>query len=178
MNKASKPTSEIDSAVTALVEDEAFHFDVVLEFQRPELNQIRDIWRQKSAAKGYASRADFDARTVKPYMRHMTILDVVVQPNGTRRYRHRYMGSALVEIFGEQTGRYLDEFIPPDRIARWTAGHDLVVLSGRPTRIIVRYRQSQMNYLQSETLSIPLSQDGEVFDMEMSFLYFAPKQTS
>jgi hypothetical protein len=177
MNRASKAVPEIGGAVAALVEDEAFRFDLVLEFQRAELNQIRDIWRQKSAGKGYASRADFDARTVKPYMRNMTILDVEVQPNGTRRYRHRYMGSALVEIFGEQTGRYLDEFIPSDRLARWTAGHDLVVLSGRPTRIIVRYRSSQMNYLQSETLSIPLSQDGEVFDMEMSFLYFGPRQT-
>ena len=178
MNRAPKPVAETGDPIPALREDEAFRFDLVLEFQRPELNQIRDIWKQKSAGKGYASRTDFDARTVKPYMRNMTILDVVVQPNGTRRYRHRYMGSALVEIFGEQTGRYLDEFIPPDRIARWTAGHDLVVLSGRPTRIIVRYKSSQMNYLQSETLSIPLSQDGEIYDMEMSFLYFAPRQTS
>src|SRR5258708_11294956 len=117
-----------EKAIPALVEDEAFRFDTVLEFERPELNQLRDIWRQKSADKGYASRADFDARTVKPFMRNMTILDVVPQPDGTRRYRHRYMGSSLVEVFGEQTGRYLDEFVAPVKVAPSTAGHDLVIL--------------------------------------------------
>lgn len=162
--------------IPALVNDSAFQFDAELEFDRPELNQLRDIWREKTKSKPIASRADFDARTVKPFMRNMAILDVEHMADGTRRYKSRYEGSALVEVFGEQTGRYLEEYMPPDRIARWRAGHDLVVLSARPLRIVVNYNSPQISYLRSEILCFPLSEDGTTINMVMGFNYFSPKQ--
>jgi len=97
-----------DVPIPALVEDESFHFDADLKFERAELNQLREIWREKSKARGCAKRADFDARTLKPYLRNMLILDVVEQEDETRRYRYRYMGSSIVEVFGEQTRRFVD----------------------------------------------------------------------
>jgi hypothetical protein len=162
--------------IPALVNDSTFQFDAELNFERPELNQLRDIWREKTKSKLIASRADFDARTVKPFMRHMAILDVEALPDGDRRYKNRYEGSAIVEVFGEQTGRYLDEYMPPDRIARWRAGHDLVVLSARPLRIVVNYKSPQISYLRSEIFCFPLSEDGSTINMVMGFNYFSPKQ--
>jgi hypothetical protein len=170
----SKPIAP--APVTALVEDDALKFDSELEFERAELNALRDIWRQKSASRGYATRADFDARTIKSYMRNLSILDVVMQEDGTRRYRYRYVGSAIVEVFGEQTGKYIDDFVPADKLARWTAVHDLVTLSGRPLRFVVNYTSPQINYLSSECLMLPLSEDGSAVNMMMSFVYLGAKR--
>jgi len=163
--------------IPALVEDEAFRFDTVLEFERAELNLLRDIWRNKSATRGFATRADFDARTIKPYMRNLTILDVLPQQDGSRRYRYRYFGSAIVDVFGEHTNHYIEEFISPDKMARWTAGHDLVALSGRPMRFRINYNSPQISYLSSESLVLPLSDDTGKVAMLMCCLYFGPKRT-
>ena len=163
--------------IPALIEDEHFRFYVELEFDRPELNVLRDILRQKSAAKGYVVRADFEARAIKQYLRNMLVLDVVEQPDGSRRYRYRNMGMAIVEAFGEQTGRYVDEFIPPSKIARWTAGHDLIVLSGRPMRFVVNYTSPQVNYLRSEGLFFPLMSEDDRFTQIMGFNYLSPRVT-
>jgi hypothetical protein len=166
-----------DVTIPALVEDEAFRFDTDLEFGRQELNALRDIWRGKSAEKGFATRSDFDARTIKPFMRNLSILDVVPQSDGTRRYRYRYFGSAIVEVFGEHTGHYIEQFIPPNRMARWTAGHDLVTLSGRPLRFVINYNSPQISYLSSESLVMPLSDETGTVTMLMCCLYFGPKRT-
>jgi hypothetical protein len=164
--------------IPALVEDQAFYFDAELHFDRPELNQLYDIWRSKTKHKKLASRADFDARTMKPFMRHLVILDVEWQEDGSRRYRNRYTGSAVVEVFGEQTGRHVDEYIPPDRLPRWKAGHDAVVLAKRPLRAVINYNSPQISYLRSEIFCFPVSDDpdGRV-NMLLGFNYFSPKRT-
>lgn len=177
MGQESLALSGDELRIPALVTDSAFHYDAELEFDRPELNALRDIWREKTKNKPIASRSDFDARTVKPFMRNMVILDVVQQPDGSRRYRQRYEGSAVVEVFGEQTGRFLDEYIPTDRLARWVAGHDIIALSGRPLRFVINYNSPQISYLRSEVLMLPLSEDGETVNMVMAFNYFGPKES-
>ncbi len=161
-------------AIPALVEDDSFRFDTGLEFERSELNVLRDIWREKCGQKGHATRSEFDARTIKPYMRNLSILDVVPQADGGRRYRYRYFGSAIVDVFGEHTGHYIDQFIPPDRMARWTAGHDLVALSGRPLRFTINYNSPQISYLSSESLVLPLSDESGKVVMLMCCIYFGP----
>jgi hypothetical protein len=169
--------SSTPAPIPALIEDEYFRFFTELEFERPELNRLREIWLEKSKAKGSATRAAFDARTLKPYLRNMLILDAVEQDNGTRRYRYRYMGSSLVEVFGEQTHRFVDDFIPPDKMARWTAGHDLIVLSGRALRFVVNYTSPQINYLGSEGIFFPLVDDNEHVVQIMGFNYMNPRKT-
>jgi hypothetical protein len=161
--------------IPSLVSDSAFQFDAELAFERKELNELVAIWRAKTKDKAIPSRADFDARTIKPYMRNLAILDVIPQPDGSRRYRQRYEGSAIVEIFGEQTGKYLDEYMPPDRVARWVAGHDIIALSGRPLRFVINYNSPALSYLKSEVLILPLSDDGATTNMVMAFNYFGPK---
>lgn len=162
--------------IQGLVQDEIFRFDVVLEFEQRELNALTEIWAQKSEGKSFVTRADFDARTVKPYMRNLFILDVVRQPDSSRRYRYRYMGSALVEVFGEQTGRYLDEFIPAKKLVRWTAAHDLIVMSKRPMRFLVNYASPQISFLKGECLMLPLYKDEDTVDMIMGFNYINAKR--
>ena len=43
--------------------------DMVLQFDQPELNALRDVWNLKAKlAGGLPSRSDFDARTLKPLL--------------------------------------------------------------------------------------------------------------
>jgi hypothetical protein len=177
MSNASLARPLGNEPVPALIEDEAFRFDTSLEFERRELNALRDVWHEKCVEKGFATRADFDARTIKSYMRNLTILDVLPQADGSRRYKYRYFGSSIVEVFGEHTNHFIEEFIPPEKMARWTAGHDLVVLSGRPLRFVINYNSPAINYLSSESLVLPLSDDKGTVVMLMCCLYFGPKRT-
>lgn len=158
------------------VEDESFRFDTELQFLRPELDALYQVWRRICARKGHASRADFDARAIKAHLRNLSVLDVVPQSDGSRRYRYRYFGSAVADVFGEQTGHYLEQFIPPERMARWRMGHDLVALSGRPVRFLINYTSPLIDYLSSESLVLPLSEESGATNMLMCCVYFGPKR--
>lgn len=177
MKSASSAKVLVDAQIPALVEDESFRFDATLQFDRAELNHLRDIWREKASKRGFTTRTDLDARSLKPFMRNLTILDVVPQDDGTRRYRYRFFGSSIVEVFGEQTGHFIEEFIPPEKMARWTAGHDLVVLSGRPLRFRIAYNSPAINYLSSESLVMPIGNDDGTIVMLMCCLYFGPRRS-
>ncbi len=96
--------------------------DTTLKFDAPELNALRDVWSLKAkAAGGLPSRADFDARTLKPFLRHVSIVERATHPSGWPSYRFRFYGSALAQRFGEQTGQFIEMSIPPDRLKRWVA---------------------------------------------------------
>ena len=156
----------------SLTRHRSVYVEEALDFETPALNAVREIWRHRNEKKGYVARADFDARTLKPFLRNLSILDVVERKAERRRYRYRYMGSAIVDIFGEQTGRYLDEFISSDRIAAWTTHHDLVVDKKIPLRFVVNYTTPRIDYKSSESLLLPLSETGDTVGMLMAFVYF------
>ncbi|MEJ0044700.1 MAG: hypothetical protein WDM81_21870 [Rhizomicrobium sp.] len=62
--------------------------DTTLKFDCPELNAIRDVWAEKAeAGGGLPSRADFDARTLKPFLRNVSIVERATHPSGRPSYR-------------------------------------------------------------------------------------------
>src|ERR1700743_2928394 len=87
----------------------AMRVDTTLQFDAPELNALREVWAEKAkAAGGLPSRADFDARTLKPFLRHISIIERATNGAGRMSYRYRFYGSALAQRFGEQTGRFIE----------------------------------------------------------------------
>ncbi len=102
--------------------------DTALKFDCPELNALRDLWHEKAeAAGGLPSRADFDARALKPFLRHVSVVERATHPSGRPSYRFRFYGSALAQRCGEQSVQFVEMSIPPDRLARWIAGYDAVL---------------------------------------------------
>jgi len=154
-----------------------FRCDSALEFERPELNALCGIWRSIAAGKGVPSRADFDARTLKPFLRNIAIVERVFFDAGKSRYRSRLTGSAIVEVAGENTGHFLDEHIPPEFLPRWTNAYDAVLDSGTPMRFVSDFRVPQLVYLDGESLAAPLANAHGNIALVLTSTYFKPKRS-
>jgi hypothetical protein len=151
-----------------------FRGSSVLEFEREELNQLRDIWFEKAAGRRLPYRSDFDARTLKPVLRNLVILEGVAgsQP---RRYRIRLMGSEIARLAGEGTGRYLDECIPAPALPHWLAVYDSVMDAQVPLRFLTRYEAQRVNYLISESFNAPMLDASGNPALVLSCAYFHGK---
>ncbi len=114
-------------AVNAFAAEQGWPFRAssVLAFERPELNQLRDLWHEKAAGRPMPHRSDFDLRSLKPVLPNIVILQRV-HDSDRWRYRIRLMGSELVRLMGEGTGRFLDQAIAPESLPRWLAVYEAV----------------------------------------------------
>jgi hypothetical protein len=149
--------------------------DTALNFDAPELNALRQVWEEKSRA-GLPSREDFDARTLKPFLRHISIVERAMHPSsGRQSYRYRFFGSALAQRFGEQTGQFIEMSVPLDRLARWIKAYDAVLEAGRPMRFRSYYEIPRVSYLNGESFSAPLANGGRKSNTILAATYFTPK---
>lgn len=105
------------------------------------------------------TRAEMTARALKPWLRHVAIYERVSEARSQPRYRVRLMGSAYQEVFGDLTGQFLDEVLPPEAVPLWHAVLDVVLAGGRPTRFLTRSEITGKDYLISEYCSVPLAND-------------------
>jgi hypothetical protein len=153
--------------------------DSALEFEAPELNQLRDVWfEKKKAAGGLPARVDFDAGTLKPFLRHVSIVEREMGPSGRPSYIFRFYGSALTQRFGEQTGQFLEMSVPPDQLRRWIATYDSVLEAGRPMRLLSSLEIPEVSHLSGESFSAPLANGGRKPNTLLACTYFTPKSVA
>lgn len=161
---------------TSLKQGWSMRSDTALHFDAPELNALRDVWSEKSRlAGGLPSRADFDARALKPFLRHVSIVERAVNPAGRPSYRFRFYGGALAQRFGEQTGQFIEMSIPLDRLPRWIAAYDAVLEGGVPMRFLSYFEIPRISYLNGESFSAPLANGGRKPNTILAATYFTPK---
>jgi hypothetical protein len=169
-----------DSADRLNAHDEGWsmHAEPELQFDSPELNWLRDIWLEKAAAAGgLPSRADFDAVTLKPFLRHVSIVEREMGPSGRPSYIFRFYGSALTQRFGEQTGQFLEMSVPPDQLRRWIATYDAVLDAGAPMRLLSMLDIPRVSSLNGECFSAPLANGGRKPNTLLACTYFTPRLT-
>jgi hypothetical protein len=148
-----------------------------LTFERPELNALRDLWFSiADKKKATPTRADFDARTLKPFLPNVALLDCVPQAKGRSRYRIRLQGTELARLFGEQTGVFIDEYFPSRSLVRWEMGYDVVIDNGVPLRFTSRFVLPLLSHLDGESFSAPLAADGKTPRGLLTALYAKPKE--
>jgi hypothetical protein len=154
----------------------SIHAEAALQFDAPGLNQIRDVWFEKEkAAGGLPTRADFDARTLKPFLRHVSIVERETGPSGRPSYIFRFYGSALTQRFGEQTGQFLEMSVPPEQLRRWIATYDAVLDAGRPMRLLSALEIPRVSYLSGESFSAPLAGGARKPNTLIACTYFTPR---
>ncbi|HEY0301277.1 MAG TPA: PAS domain-containing protein, partial [Rhizomicrobium sp.] len=145
-------------------------------FDAPELNQLRAVWDERAhAAGGLPAREDFDARTLKPFLRHISIVERAFNLAGRPSYRYRFYGSALAQRFGEQTGQFIEMSVPMDRLPRWISAYDAVLAGGRPMRFLSYFEIPRVSYLNGESFSAPLSNGERKPNAILACTYFTPK---
>lgn len=148
-----------------------FRCDADLNFTRAEFIGLCDLWREKSKSGRPPARGDFDMRSLKPFLRNVSFME----RHGSEevaRFRFRLFGSSLVELFGERTGQYLDEMVPPVLLANWTAAYNMLIRHGRPLRF---YNHKLSPLLNGEIFAAPLAADDEGRPMVMASAYVALK---
>ena len=90
-------------------------------------------------------------------------------------YRYRFYGSALAQRFGEQTGHFIEMSIPHDRLPRWIAGYDSVLDAQGPMRFLSYFEIPRISYLNGESFSAPLANEGRRPNTILACTYFTPK---
>jgi hypothetical protein len=150
--------------------------DETLQFERPELKHLYDLWRLKAAAlNDLPTRADLDARMLKPFLRHLTIVERAPDADGKPHFRFRLQGSALVQHFGEQTGKLLENSIPPGIVEAWNTGYDALLKAKKPVRVLTFYQMPSVDYLTGESFSVPLGNPGGTPTSVLTVTYFRPR---
>jgi len=96
-------------------------------------------------------------RLLKDCLAHVAFLERVPQEDGSHRYRVRLFGSAYQPIFGELTGCFLDEGLPPAVAPMWHAAADTALNYGAPLRIAGRSEVPNKEFLAGEYFVAPLT---------------------
>jgi hypothetical protein len=150
--------------------------DETLSFNRSELSVLFDLWRAKAdALQALPRREDLDIRLLKPFLRHVSVTERVTNASGKPSYRLRLQGSFLVEFFGDQTGKLIEESVAPELAARWACVYDALLEAQRPLRLQGTYREERMEYLIGESLAVPLG-NGDLPPVSvLSATYYTPR---
>ena len=131
--------------------------DASCRFSDERLQKLHALWLEK--AKGdVPSRAKLDMRTLKPFMRNIAIMERVDTETG-HSYRFRLFGSALSLVFGEHTGRLLDEMVLPMTLPGWIAFYDMLLTTRAPLHLENIFRAETSAYLRGELFAAPLTDD-------------------
>jgi hypothetical protein len=136
-------------------EDWQQHCDPTLAIRYPEMSAVLELWKGQARGRAMPARSDMSARVLKNYLSRIAI-EERVQTNPSR-YRWRLIGTQIVQILGERTGKLFDEDAPPKQAARWTASCDLLFEIERPVRFVGRVIVNNKDYLFSDLLFMPLA---------------------
>jgi hypothetical protein len=132
--------------------------DATLAFETPALTMALALWREKADGHEIPSRRDFGARALKAYLPTVAIVEAVDESE-TRRYRFRLMGTAIADLLGNHTGRFIDEAVVSPFRERWSAMMGAALAAGAPLRFFGRVEYNNLNFLSLELLLAPMRDD-------------------
>jgi hypothetical protein len=153
--------------------------DPTLAFERVELKQLHDLWKLKSIEKNrLPERGDLDARLLKPFLRNLTIMEHVPGEDGKPHFKFRLQGMALVQYFGEQTGRMLEDSVSPDIVDAWNTGYYAVLKARRPIRTLTYFQMESVDYITGENFSVALGNGDQESTNVLTVTYFSPRASA
>lgn len=131
---------------------------------QPVLKAVLDYWEKKRAQRRLPSRADIDPQDLKPYLRHLFLIEVL----GGGEFRYRLLGSEITERYGRNsTGKTVAEiYAGLPALRDWLAGMLLAVTrTARPVLAWGPLSAVNQQHILSESLHLPLADDGETVSM-------------
>jgi hypothetical protein len=169
----------IQAAATALnrkyVEQKWHYFcDPTLAFTDPFYIRFLELWRAKAGGEPMPARSAMTPRDLKDVLRNI----VVVQRDSANpsRYSWRVIGTGLTDILGHNTGKTMEESVPPQLLLRWIECGDLVLEGGQPLRFLGRVHLQGREYLDAEHLYVPLANDGGEPTYIMGLCRYTPRR--
>jgi len=142
-----------------------FELDASLGFASPLLVDLLAYWDAKRGQRLMPSRADIDPTdaALRKHIGFIVLVDVIGKP---ARFRFRLIGSKITEAVGrDSTGRWLDELYSPADYENMIVAYRWLVQHRAPMRIVGDLRHANREWLEMESLDLPLSSDGETVDV-------------
>ena len=158
-NPLAKPKIDILSDA----EDLSFIVDPPLA-EAPLLRPIVEYWEEKRQGRAAPLRKDIDPLELKGYLAQVFLVDALAADE----FRFRLLGNEIVERYGRNsTGKTVREtYRDMPEIARWcTRMFQAVLEHGRPVLSRGTLHAVHKDFFTFETISMPLSRDGERLDM-------------
>lgn len=143
--------------------------DSALVFDCEDLAAMADLWRAK-ATHGLPKRADFSARELMGCMPQLALLEAVDE-GGARRFRFRLLGTALMRIYGEATGKFVDDHFSPAVAEVWNAALGTTLKARVPLRFKGRVSHEKSDFFRVESVQMPLSESGTEADRVLLVMY-------
>ena len=167
------------SAINAKAKAEGWPFrcDPELEFNRDDLNLLRDTWLSEATPSPMSERTLFDIQALKGLHRRITLIERISQDSGPARYRVKYQGSYLAALMGSNIDKYVDEHIPPYLLPRWHTVFDTVMDSGAPIRLVIDFEFARLNFASAEGFIAPLSNGAGKVNLMLIAMYIKPRET-
>lgn len=141
-------------------------FDLLAAAQDPHVRLFYEYWLSKLGPGGaLPGRQHIDPGEMRAFLPHVLLLDVE-RLTGRYRYRHRLVGTHIVDLFGaELTGSYVDQGALATSYPLIYERLSRVVETGRPVYGVEPVPISHREFIQFEHLTVPLARDGTTVDM-------------
>ncbi len=122
-----------------------------------------DYWNQKRGSKAMPARDDIDPSEILKILPHVFLLDVRPEPLD---FRYRLIGTKMDEhMMGSYTGLWMSEIPHQKAPSRIWASCRQVVEQKQPLSSDTPYVGKHKEFLTTEDLIMPLSDDGEQVSM-------------
>ncbi len=156
----------------ALREDWNQFCDPTLAFSDRFHASLLSVWEAKLGGRAMPSRSEMTPRDLKDALRNLVLLQREQQ--NPSRYRWRIIGTGITDILGHQTGKRLEDHIPPEHLHRWVDSYDMILTSEQPWRFFGRVRITSREYLDAEHLYVPLADDTGIPAFVMGLCHYRP----
>jgi hypothetical protein len=134
----------------------------------PRLKGLLDYWRGKCSPGRLPARADIDPLELKSLLGNINLIEVVPQPDGTRRFRYRLFGTEFVFYHGgDLTGQWIDQIGNAVYRQELAALYEHVVATGATPMLSYDYILDSRRH-RFQAVILPLASDGRDIDMILS----------
>lgn len=134
-----------------------------LEFRSPILPELIAFWEAARPGPLLPGRAAFDAVDLLRFKGHISLVEIERNP---QRFRFRLVGTAITEMLGrDSTGLYLDQLYSAETYDLAVAGYRYCVDTGLPAKASGQMVHANKEYVQFESVDLPLATDGTTVDM-------------
>jgi hypothetical protein len=163
---------EAMEAINAKARDAGWTFVLGLacDLAHPSLVAAHALWREKAAGRAMPMRSDMTARAMKPFLTNMSLLERIETERG-RRFRVRLHGSTLARYSGDTTGKFLEDFVAPERVGAYLGIYDAVLQLRVPLRVVSQYQAPEIDYLVGESFVAPLGVPASATPQILSVTY-------
>lgn len=130
--------------------------DAPAAFAWAGFNPLLALWEELRGAGALPPREAMTARRLKDFLRDIALYERIAE-GAAHLWRLRLAGTKFAQVYGENTGRLLRDWLAPDAAFRFQLGLDEVMAAGVPLRFRARTDCGDKKFMSGEFCALPLA---------------------